>query len=103
MNAAEQAGRIAHHERTLRELTAASQELDHALERFAAVQPAARELAEYYYGPQWRADLESDERGALPPDLPRGVLSEDGAYNALEENRRLLHQMRELSAGFLNE
>jgi len=32
---------------------------------------------------QWLADYELDEAGGLPPDLKRGVLSEDGLYNLL--------------------
>lgn len=89
--------RIAYFESTLNELIAAEMELDAALERFAAAQPAARELEEYYFGGQWMEDFGADGRGELPPGLPRGVLSEDGAYNALAENRALLRRMAELS------
>ena len=41
------------------------------------------ELLTYYDSPQWLADYEADERGQLPPDLKRGVLSQDGVYNLL--------------------
>ena len=34
------------------------------------------------YG-DWKQDFEADERGDLPVDLKRGVLSEDGLYNLL--------------------
>lgn len=34
------------------------------------------------YG-DWKKDFEADERGELPKDLKRGVLSEDGLYNLL--------------------
>ena len=44
-----------------------------------------RLLDEYYRSPLWREDFEADEAGELPEDLPRGVLSEDGIYNSLEE------------------
>ena len=47
----------------------------------------ARILDEYYHSPLWRSDFEADEAGELPADLPRGVLSEDAIYNALEEYR----------------
>ena len=33
----------------------------------------------------WLSDFEADEAGELPEDLCRGVLSEDGIYNVLEE------------------
>ena len=38
----------------------------------------------YLRSGQWLADFEADEAGALPAGLPRGVLSEDALYNALE-------------------
>lgn len=44
-----------------------------------------RALAEYYEGGQWLRDYELDEQGLLPPDLKRGVLSQDAVYNFLEE------------------
>lgn len=93
--------RIAYYENALNELSAAERELDAALERFSAAQTSARELEEYYSGGQWLKDFEADGRGELPANLPRGVLSEDGVYNALEENRGLLLRMRELAGEFL--
>lgn len=41
------------------------------------------ELIEYYEGGQWLLDYELDEKGLLPPELKRGVLSEDGVYDFL--------------------
>lgn len=43
------------------------------------------ELRDYYSGGQWLRDYEADERGELPEDLKRGVLSQDGLWNFLEE------------------
>lgn len=40
-------------------------------------------LKQYQESGQWLRDFESDERGELPLDLKRGVLSEDGLYNLL--------------------
>ena len=40
-------------------------------------------LTEYYEGELWRLDYELDEKGYLPPELERGVLSEDGVYDFL--------------------
>lgn len=51
-------------------------------------QPDPEKLAEldaYYTSSLWRDDYEADERGELPPDLKRGVLSQDGLYDLLEE------------------
>jgi hypothetical protein len=53
------------------------------------VQDDAAALAAYYESGDWRRDFEDDEAGRLPPDLKRGVLSEDAVYNALSDNDRL--------------
>lgn len=42
-------------------------------------------LLHYYEDGQWLKDYESDERGEFPPSLKRGVLSQDGIYNFLEQ------------------
>ena len=42
-------------------------------------------LDAYYTSGQWREDYEADERGELPPDLKRGILSQDALYDLLEE------------------
>lgn len=42
-------------------------------------------LIAYYENRQWLRDYESDERGELPRELKRGVLSEDAVYNLLME------------------
>ena len=44
-----------------------------------------RELMDYYFGGQWLADYQADERGELPKNLKRGVLSEDGVWNLIAE------------------
>ena len=49
-------------------------------------------LSEYYEGSLWREDFEADEAGLLPPDLKRGVLSEDGVYDLLSEYDSLRKQ-----------
>ena len=42
-------------------------------------------LEAYYSSGEWREDYEADENGELPPDLKRGVLSQDALYDLLEE------------------
>ena len=46
--------------------------------------PSLGELVRYYEGGQWLRDYGLDELGLLPKDLKRGVLSQDGIYNLLE-------------------
>ena len=40
-------------------------------------------LTDYYENGQWLRDYEMDEQGLIPPEVKRGVLSEDGIYNLL--------------------
>ena len=42
-----------------------------------------RELRDYYENGQWLLDYEADERGELPGELKRGVLSQDGLWDLL--------------------
>ena len=48
-----------------------------------ALSPMLAELITYYQSPLWLSDYEADEQGLLPPDLKRGVLSQDGIYDLL--------------------
>ena len=85
----EQILRIARMEELMDEATTAARSLEWALENWEEVQPSLETLAAYYEGPLWREDFEADEEGRLPPELKRGVLSEDGLYDLLERAREL--------------
>ena len=101
MAAEDRIARIRGMEAALNEALTAVRGLDEALERYAAAQDAVRKLSAYYGSDDWKADFAADEAGELPRDLPRGVLSEDGIWDVLEENRELLARMLELSAGIV--
>lgn len=47
------------------------------------------ELEAYYTSDEWKQDFAADEAGLLPKGLKRGVLSEDGIYNLLEEYKEV--------------
>ena len=51
----------------------------------ALLKEKIRILIQYYESEQWKMDYTADERGELPVDLKRGVLSEDGVYNLLSD------------------
>ena len=53
-------------------------------------------LFEYYGSDLWFKDVEDDKQEKLPQDLNRGVLSEDGVWDFMYENRELLKRMRHL-------
>ncbi len=72
--------------------------MDSALNAFELVQGDIRTLDEYYGSDEWKADLAADEAGLLPPTLKRGVLSEDGIWNLLEDNKDLRRRMTNRSS-----
>ena len=47
-------------------------------------------LIGYYESGQWLEDYECDERGELPAQLKRGVLSQDALYELLEELQNVI-------------
>ena len=61
-------------------------------DRLDSVRGDIQALSAYYEGSLWREDFEADEAGLLPPDLKRGVLSEDGVYDLLSEYDTLRKQ-----------
>lgn len=56
-----------------------------SIKRDKALQSMLAELTAYYENGQWLEDYKADERGELPSELRRGVLSQDGLYNLLSE------------------
>lgn len=88
--------RISRMETILREAERVCAGLDAALERYASLREDLGALEHYYGSEDWREDLSCDERGLLPPDLKRGVLSQDEVYDLLRERDRLLARMGEL-------
>ena len=89
----QQIARIRKMERILNSATTAVKRLSNALDKWEAIREDIIALDEYYGSDLWKQDLMDDEAGLLPPDLKRGVLSEDGVWNLLtdvhELNRRL--------------
>lgn len=70
--------------------------LEDAVSGFEEVADRVQRLSEYMDSGQWRRDFEADEARRLPSDLPRGVLSEDGLYNLLEDIVALRARLKEL-------
>ena len=90
----ERLARIREMEQRLQRLLAWQAELERLLDALPQVREDEEVLSGYLESPDWREDYEADEAGQLPPDLPRGVLSEDGIYNALETQRELTDALR---------
>lgn len=93
-----QTERITAMEQRLDQATQAVKELSAALDAYAAALPAIGELAEYYGSSTWKQDLADDAAGRLPQELKRGVLSEDGIWNLLEDCRNVKARLHDMSA-----
>lgn len=63
--------------------------LSAAFEEYMKAVDLLKQLTDYYEGQLWRSDLEYDEKGKLPPDLKRGVLSEDAVFDLLTDEKEL--------------
>ena len=82
----EQTERIAHYEKVYDRINTLCDEIEGALRELNDLH---EELGDYYSG-EWRKDFEDDEAGLIPDYVKRGVLSEDGAWDALVRSGDLL-------------
>ena len=65
-------------------------EMETRFDRLLADSPEPEDLSillDYYENGQWLRDYRLDEQGLLPSDLKRGILSEDGFYNYLQQTK----------------
>ena len=72
-----------------------------AIKETAELRKKIAALTDYMDSGQWLKDYEADERGELPTDLKRGVLSQDALYNLLAEIREIKERkpMNDFSQG----
>ena len=61
---------------------------DGSADSLKAIKEDVAELSKYYGSKLWKQDFAADN-GILPPDLKRGVLSEDGIWNLLSDYRNI--------------
>ena len=90
----QQIARIRKMERHLDRAMAAVKRLSTALDKWGDAQQAIAALDKYYGSEEWRQDYADDEAGLLPPDLKRGVLSEDGIWNLLTDCKELKERLK---------
>ena len=75
--------RVTQMERYMDEVSEILEKSPECIENNEEVKAKIIELENYQESGQWLLDYECDERGELPSDLKRGVLSEDMLYNLL--------------------
>ncbi len=91
-----QTQRIRQMERHLNRASAAIKRLSAALDKYEEAQESIAALGGYYGSEDWKQDFADDEAGRLPASLKRGVLSEDGIWNLLEDNKELQKKIRNI-------
>ena len=89
--------RIESHEALFDELLAVLADDKASAAELEALADKVGELERYLSGEDWKEDFAADEAGLLPPGLKRGVLSEDGLYDALGEYGERLRALKEQS------
>lgn len=90
----EQIERIRKMEEIMDRVQNAVKQCQDALQNFADLEDEIDELNTYYMDCAWREDYEADEKGKIPKDLKRGVLSQDTLFDLLEETDRLQNAIR---------
>lgn len=91
-----QIDRITYYEKLYTNSKEILNELYPLLERYQEIQSQIKELIHYYESDDWKFDFSCDEKHLLPTNLKRGVLSEDGIYNLLEQHKELLLLLQNL-------
>ena len=86
--------RIAEMESILDEALRRMDDTEEAPQDLLEYQAEIKKLDEYYSDQDWKEAFALDEDGLLPKDLKRGVLSEDGIYDALERNKELMERIK---------
>lgn len=79
----EQIERISRMEQLLDDVSEAIKRPSIIAGKYEELQQAVNTLTEYYESEEWKQDFADDENGKLPHELKRGVLSEDGIWNVL--------------------
>ncbi|MBQ2192589.1 MAG: DUF4298 domain-containing protein [Prevotella sp.] len=91
----EQTERIKEMEQRMNRASMAVMGLSAALDQFEAAKNDIDTLNTYYGSSEWKEDFDADQQNLLPKDLKRGVLSEDGLWNLLEDYRELKKRLKE--------
>ena len=56
---------------------------DNVRDDLVKIKDKIEELEKYYTGPEWMEDFEADNKGLIPKDMNRGILTEDAIYDLL--------------------
>ena len=88
--------RILFMEERYNEVTRILSKLDEAVADYEKIKTDINILEEYMTSGQWKKDFEADEAEKIPENIQRGVLSEDGLYNLLEDADEIIAHAKEV-------
>lgn len=93
--------RITAMERALNEGRNATDQMQEAIAALVDATDSISALSAYYGSNDWYDDRRADERGKLPENLARGVLTEDEPYEVLVDAREAALGMLEVATSLL--
>lgn len=96
MNTRQRIERIQEMEASFNKVRKAVASMHGSLKMLSDVEEDIDLLQNYQSSKKWLEDFEADERGEIPKDLPRGVLSEDGLHDLLVDVAMLRFNLKEL-------
>ena len=88
--------RIQGNEERMERCLAALSLMQTACEEWRSAREDLLALEAYYTGPDWKRDYEADEKGLIPADVKRGVLSQDGIGDLLDDAAEVGSDLREM-------
>ena len=71
-------------------------ELNDALDNYLSIDKHYQKLVDYYTSSKWMKDYEDDEKGKLPKNLKRGILSEDSVYDLIIEHKEIIKKLMKI-------
>ena len=89
--------RIAEMEERFDSLQQSVRALEDALSLSQDFRDNYKALKKYMDSGKWQKDYETDEKGELPSDLKRGVLSQDGLYDLLQDASDVINSLKDLT------
>ena len=75
--------------------------LEQDLHTFKNIQKQIKELSDYYGSNEWYQDIDDYDNNRLSKKINAGILSEDGIYNMLEDNKEIAIEMLEIATNIL--
>ncbi len=88
--------RIKYFESIYDEVSQSIESLKNNLDQYEESLSKLKELKDYYNSSKYMEDYTLDEKGMIPKDLKRGILSEDGIDDLLIENIELKERLKNL-------